>query len=478
MNIMFFILAIVFISSCSSDNTASQVSVYESIPVENTLISVSVGAAGVIEPEVTVDVKSEASGEVLAIYADTGDVVESGSLLVEIDQRTARNTLAQFEANLEASKARMVIAGTQVERAERLLESGAFTEIEHEQSQLEHANAKAMVVSNNVAVENARIALDDTLIRAPITGTVIDRQVELGTVISSSTQNVSGGSVLLRMADLNTVQVRALVDETDIGKINLGMEAVVTVAAYPNQPYRGNVLKIEPQALVEQNVTMFSILIRLENSNGLLLPGMNAEVEIQVQSRDNTPVIPTSALRTDSDIYSTSVMLGIEEEELRFLVSDVNRNDIVKPSRESMIEIQRKRSSGIELNKEEQLIFNEVRNRLSGMGIPSRSNEVTRSNYEYGGNYWVIAISDGVITPTPITTGITDFENSEVLSGLNINDSVLLLPSSSLFDQQQTLQRIVTNFSSLPFQQTSDRNTSPGQGMAGQGMVGQGRGGR
>ena len=215
MNVIFFILAIVFISSCSNDNTAPQVSVYESIPVENTLISVSVGAAGVIEPEVTVDVKSEASGEVLAIYADTGDIVESGSLLVEIDQRTARNTLAQFEANLEASKARMVIAGTQVERAERLLESGAFTEIEHEQSQLEHANAKAMVVSNNVAVENARIALDDTLIRAPITGTVIDRQVELGTVISSSTQNVSGGSVLLRMADLNTVQVRALVDETD-----------------------------------------------------------------------------------------------------------------------------------------------------------------------------------------------------------------------------------------------------------------------
>lgn len=478
MNMIFFILAIVFISSCSNDNTVPQVSVYESIPVESMLISVSVGAAGVIEPEVTVDVKSEASGEVLAIYADTGDIVESGSLLVEIDQRTARNTLAQFEANLEASKARMVIAGTQVERAERLLESGAFTEIEHEQSQLEHANAKAMVVSNDVAVENARIALDDTLIRAPITGTVIDRQVELGTVISSSTQNVSGGSILLRMADLNTVQVRALVDETDIGKINLGMEAVVTVAAYPNQPYRGNVLKIEPQALVEQNVTMFSILIRLENSNGLLLPGMNAEVEIQVQSRDNTPVIPTSALRTDSDIYSTSVMLGIEEEELRVLVSDANGNDIVKPSRALMIEIQRKRSSGIELNKEEQLIFSEVKNRLSDMGIPNRSNEVTRSNYEYGGDYWVIAISDGVITPTPITTGITDFENSEVLSGLDINDSVLLLPSSSLFDQQQTLQRIVTNFSSLPFQQTSARNISPGQGMGGQGIGGQGRGGR
>ena len=103
-------------------------------------------------------------------------------------------------------------------------------------------------MSTQVAVENARITLEDTDVRAPITGTIIEKTVEPGTVIASTTQNVSGGTTLMKMADLTTVQVRTRVDETDIGKIQPGMRTRVTVAAYPNQPFDGEVLKIEPQA--------------------------------------------------------------------------------------------------------------------------------------------------------------------------------------------------------------------------------------
>ena len=110
------------------------------------------------------------------------------------------------------------------------------------------ANAKAEVVRAQVAVENARIALEDTDVRAPITGTIIAKNVERGQVISSPTSDVGGGTVLLKMADLNLVQVRTLVDETDIGKIQAGLRATVTVDAYPNRPFEGAVLKIEPQA--------------------------------------------------------------------------------------------------------------------------------------------------------------------------------------------------------------------------------------
>ena len=104
------------------------------------------------------------------------------------------------------------------------------------------------MVRAQVAVDNARIQLDDTDVRAPITGTIIEKNVERGTVISSPTANVGGGTTLLKMADLNLVQVRTLVDETDIGKIQPGHAAIVTVDAYPNQPFDGTVLKIEPQA--------------------------------------------------------------------------------------------------------------------------------------------------------------------------------------------------------------------------------------
>ena len=192
-----------------------------------------------------------------------------------------------------------------------------MTETDYEQSQLEFANSEAQVIGAEVALENARIAMDDTDVRAPVTGTILLKNVEMGMVISSPTQDVSGGTILMQMADLTSVQVRTLVDETDIGKIRPGMSTRVIVAAYPNQPFQGQVLKIEPQAIVEQNVTMFAVLIRLENRGGLLKPGMNAEVDIQIANRNAASVVPTMALRADTDIPIAALMLGLEETELR-----------------------------------------------------------------------------------------------------------------------------------------------------------------
>src|SRR5690606_11671166 len=198
------------------------VPLYDSETVEVVDIQVSVEASGVIEPVRTVEVKSKAAGEILSVHADTGDVVERDALLVEVDKRTPRNELAEAEATLKAARARRQIAETAMKRAQTLFESGTLTQTDYEQSQLEFANSEAQVVSAEVALENARIAMSDTDVRAPITGTIIERSVEPGAVISSPTQAVSDGTILMKMADLTVVQVRALVDETDIGKIHPG----------------------------------------------------------------------------------------------------------------------------------------------------------------------------------------------------------------------------------------------------------------
>ena len=305
------------LAGCEQAPEVAASAVYEAAEVETRSIQVTVDAAGVVEPESTVEVKSKASGEVLTVHAETGDVVEAGSLLVEIDKRTPRNRLSETEAALVAAQARRKIAQTQMERAASLFKSQTLTQADYEQTQLEFANAESQVVSTNVAVENARITLDDTDVRAPITGTIIEKTVEPGIVITSPTNAVSGGSVLMKMADLTSVQVRTRVDETDIGKIQPGMLTRVTVAAYPNQPFEGEVLKIEPQAIVEQNVTMFAVLIKIANRGGLLKPGMNAEVEIQIANREGVPAVPTAALRADSDVTLTAAMLGIDEADLR-----------------------------------------------------------------------------------------------------------------------------------------------------------------
>ena len=99
-------------------------------------------------------------------------------------------------------------------------------------------------------------------------------------------------------------------DETDIGKIQPGQRATVTVDAYPNRPFSGTVLKIEPQAQTKQNVTMFPVLVRIDNKQGLLRPGMNSEVEIHVGRRDSVLAVPNAALRTQQDVGSAAAGAG------------------------------------------------------------------------------------------------------------------------------------------------------------------------
>ncbi len=449
------VILVFSLGACGQEETQSIAPLYDTAPVETRSIEVSVNAAGVIEPEITVEVKSKASGEILAIHAETGDVVPEGFLLVEVDQRSPRNTLAEAEAGLVAAKARRTIAETQMGRSKTLFGTGTLTETEYEQAQLEFANSVAQVIGAEVALENARIAMDDTEVRAPITGMIIEKHVEQGTVISSPTRDVSGGTVLLRMADLTTVHVRTLVDETDIGKIKPGMKTHVTVAAYPNQPFDGEVLKIEPQAIVEQNVTMFAVLIRLENRGDLLKPGMNADVEIRIASRDSVAAVPTMALRTNSDIPTAALMLGLGEEELRSElgrpVEGFDRYADVRAEGPKPTQLQTAtRGSG-----DGSFRVNGFGGGTENGGV-SRNRDASMTDYEFGGNYWVVALRNGEPVPIPVRTGVTDLEFSEVISGLNPDDEVLLLPSSSLFEQQEMLQRFISDrFSSTPFQQRS-----------------------
>ena len=494
------------LTACEQDQIESVAPLYDSAPVEVRDIEVNVEAAGVIEPEITVEVKSKASGEILAMHAETGDVVEQGFLLVEVDKRTPRNRLAEAEASLVAARARRAIAETQMERSRTLFETGTLTETDYEQSQLEFANSEAQVIGSEVALENARIAMDDTDVRAPITGTIIRKNVEPGTVISSPTQDVSGGTILMLMADLTSVQVRTLVDETDIGKIRQGMTTRVTVAAYPNQPFEGSVLKIEPQAIVEQNVTMFAVLIRLDNPGGLLKPGMNAEVDIEIASRSAASVVPTMALRADSDIPMSALMLGLEEAELRAALGsgfDFGSADTLLAAAELDVEQVRelvlKSRNGETLTPAEQaqvdaMMAMRARNGgpssqtgggapafgggpgLGGGGGPAfgggmtgggafafgggmagggRGNSASTLEYQFGGDYWVVAMRDGEPVPMAVRTGVTDLQYSEIVDGLEPTDQVLLLPSTSLFEQQEMLQQFISaRFgSSTPFAQ-------------------------
>jgi HlyD family secretion protein len=225
-------------------------------------------ATGAVEPVRKVEVKSTASGEILRLHVDVGDQVERGTLLAEIDPRDVRNRFNQVQADLDVARARLDISRAQLERSTSLLEAQVITQQEHENATLDFTNARASLVRAETDFNLAELQLADVNIRAPLAGTIIQKNVEEGTVIQSASSNVSGGTALFVMADLNEMQVRTLVDETDMGDLAPGLETAVRVEAFPDRTFRGVVQKIEPQAQVEQNVTMFPVIVTLDNRGG------------------------------------------------------------------------------------------------------------------------------------------------------------------------------------------------------------------
>ena len=388
-------IALTFIlASCgSSDTSSEETTFYKKESVSPKKLEVSIEASGVIEAISSVEIKSKASGEVLFLGAEVGDFVEKGSMLGQIDQRTPKNILDQAKSDLEASKVRLTNAKSQSERGEELHLKGSISDKDYEDIQENFAQARSTLVRTQVTFENAKIALDDTVVRSPVRGTVISRPVEVGQVISSPTSAVGGGTVLMTMADLSKVRVRALVDEIDVGKVEIGQKVSIKVSAYRDKEFIGIVSKIEPKARVEQNVTTFPVLIDINNDSNLLLLGMNTDVVIEILNKDVTVTAPSMSLRTRKDIYSAASLMQMEKEDVdNFLVDKV---------------------SGENFNK-----FIVIKDSKNGPDL------------------------------TWVEIGISDLSNVEIVNGLDVGDVIYILPSMSLIEYQKRFkERVNRSFS-------------------------------
>ena len=341
-----------------------------------------VEASGTIEAISAVEIKSKASGEILYLGAEVGDFIQKGDVLARIDQRTPSNSLSQAKADLDVAKVRLGNADSQLNRGIELHKSKSISDKAFEDIQEQHATAKAQQVRAEVFLENAKIALDDTLVRSPIKGTVIFRPVEMGQVITSPTAAVGGGTLLMAMADLNQVRVRAVVDEIDVGKISLDQEVTLRVSAFRDKKFTGTVSKVEPRGQDVQNVTTFPVLIDIENKENLLLLGMNTEVEIEILNEKASFAVPSGSLRTRKDISFVAALVGVSKEDIKDFLS-------------------------------------------------------TRQEDEGFTKFVVIKDTNKGPTLTWVKVGSTDFQNVEVLDGLSIGDKVYVLPSEGLVKSQE-----------------------------------------
>lgn len=401
-------------------------------------ITVSVSATGVLQPVKIVEIKSKASGEILEMPVEMGDFVRAGDLIAQIDTRILDQELKQANADFESARIRLDIAGRQLNRAESLRRQDLLSENDLETSKQNFSNADSQFIRAEASLELARERLVDATVRAPISGTVIAKSVEQGQIIASSTNNVSGGTVMLQMADLSELEIRTLVDEIDIGSVTPGLRVESTVEAFANMAFEGAVMKIEPQAVVEQSVTTFPVLSRIDNSEGLLLPGMNADVSIIIHERSGVLVVPNEAVRSLQDGKDVIQLLGLEQ------LPEDNRLTL---------------AANVEATAPEQAPVGDDGHADIGAGGHAAS-AVSGGN-ENGGvadpqqkvrDAWgadglrrepgVVFLlgADGVIKPRQIVTGVRDWEVAEVLAGLENGEELVLLPSTSLLRSQQSMR--------------------------------------
>ncbi len=309
-------LALAAFGGCAKKQADAATAV-QTAPAARQSIVVDVEATGTVTPINAVDVRSQTSGQIVALPVQTGSQVKAHDVLVRIDPRIPQASYDQARAAVTAAQAQVQITRTQYERNAALVKQGVITAPELESARLAYANAQSTLVASQSQLQNARIAIENVVIRAPAAGTVITRPVSLGQVIASSINSPSGGTVLMQLADLGAVYDSTLVNESDIGKVKAGQEVRVTVDAYPGRTFRGTVQKVEPQATVQQSVTFFPVLVRLDNPDRALMPGMNTDVSVLVSEHDNVLAVPLDAVRAAREAATAATALGLDADSVR-----------------------------------------------------------------------------------------------------------------------------------------------------------------
>ena len=281
---------------------------YRTAQVERGLIVSTVTATGTINPVTTVQVGSQVSGMIESLHADFNSQVKKGQVVARIDPFPYRARRDQAAANLANAKAALIKAKVdlaqrkrELDRVQVLLKQQFVSQADvdtaltaHEGAIAQLAVAEAAVKQAQAQLEAAELDLTYTVIRSPVDGTVISRQVEVGQRLSA---NFSIPTLFLIAEDLTQMQVDTNVSESDIGGMTVGKDAIFTVDAYPGIEFHGHVRQVRNAPVSVQNVVTYDVVIGVENKDLRLKPGMTANVSIIVAQRENAVKVPNAALR-------------------------------------------------------------------------------------------------------------------------------------------------------------------------------------
>jgi macrolide-specific efflux system membrane fusion protein len=283
----------------STSEPGAEDSSYRTATVTRRDILSSVLATGVIRPMVGAEVQvgSRVSGILQTLNVSIGDQVEADEVLAKLDPTEFQARLDQALAVQETAEVEARFAGIDLERARELQDKRVIPQAELDGVERRQQVATANLNQARANVRSARIQLDYTVIRAPVSGVVASVSTQVGETVAAS----FASPTFVTIIDLDRLEIWAYVDETDIGRVEVGQEARFTVDTYPDTDFRGTVTAIQPKAEIVDNVVNYVTLIEIGPSEGKTLrPEMTTTVNILLDGREDVLTLPNGAVRRDS----------------------------------------------------------------------------------------------------------------------------------------------------------------------------------
>ena len=281
---------------------------YKTVPVVRSDLRSTIQATGTLNPVETVDVGTQISGTIKELYFDYNSRVKQGQLIAIMDSATqsaevaqAQATVASAQADVLNAQAALDVAAKDLARTRELAKRDLIAKADVDadtstwlKAKANLAAAEAKVAQYRATLEKSRINLNYTRIYSPVDGVVVAKNVEEGQTVAASYQTPSIAEIA---RDLTQMQVEVNVDEADIGGVHEGQPATFNVDTYPTLNFEGKVTQVRLSPETTDNVVTYTVIVKVQNPDGKLLPGMTANVSLILENRDDVLVVPNSAFR-------------------------------------------------------------------------------------------------------------------------------------------------------------------------------------
>ena len=288
---------------------------YRLVKIEKGNLEAVVSSTGTLEAVTTVEVGTQVSGRIAQIMADFNDHVEKGQVIARIDPTLLQSAVADAQAGLQRSQADRAQAQRNFDRLQALHQQGIAADADYSTAEYQLDVAKAGEREAEIALERAKQNLEYATIIAPVSGTVVERDVDVGQTVAAS---FSSPRLFLIANDLAHMQIIASVDESDIGLIKDGQKVRFNVKAYPDDTFNGFVKQVRLKSTIDQNVVSYDVVVDVQNPEGRLLPGMTATVEFLVNEAQDVLKVANAALRfrpSEADIAAARERMQKERAE-------------------------------------------------------------------------------------------------------------------------------------------------------------------